>query len=42
MATEVLYCDRVTAKVDELFLSLDAKRKGAAAWLRLKNSSWNE
>ena len=42
VATEALYCDRVTVRVDELFLSLDAKRKGAAAWPRSKNSSWNE
>ena len=38
-ATEALYCDRVTARVDELFLSLDAKRKGVSEWPGSTNSS---
>lgn len=39
-ATQALYCDRVTARVDELFLSLDANRKGVSEWLGSTNSSW--
>ena len=39
-ATQALYCDRVTARVDELFLSVDANRKGVSEWLGSTNSSW--